>query len=355
MATMKNGHVVKETILITGLNGYLAGRTAELALREGYRVRGTVRNKLAGENVKTALCDLGYRPDDIEVLELQDICNQNDLEVAAKGCSAIFHLAAPMAEIWTLPPSQVVSVAVDSTAAVLNAAMKAGSAMKAVVFLSSTGAMFDLPMENRHYTEADWSKTAEPIFEEKGDGAGGFYAYMASKTKAEKLFWKFRDEHRPSFAMMALQPAYFIGPPLVPWKSAENIPYSNRNIWSVVAGEDIPGPMEVYGDTVDIRDIARMLMWSVSNPQKADGQRVVCSSAVGGGQAIADILAKRMPALQIKPGKPGEGYAPDYKPAKGVAGFDSSKALEMMGLDWMPYEESIIDMAKFLQRYIVPS
>ncbi|KAI1820928.1 hypothetical protein F4861DRAFT_32163 [Xylaria intraflava] len=345
----------KSTILITGLNGYIAGRTAELALKEGCRVRGTVRNKSAGENVKTALCQLGYQADDVEVVEVPDMCRQDDIDLAARGCNAIFHLAAPMADIWTRPPSEVVQIAVDSTIAVLNAAMKAGSDMDAVVFVSSAAAMFDLPMENRNYTEKDWNTKSEPIFEEKGEDTGGFHAYLASKTRAERLFWKFRDDHRPSFAMAALQPTYCIGPPLIPWEAPENIPYSNQNIWSVVSGKDVPGPMEVYGDTIDIRDIARLLMWSASNPGKADGQRFVCSSAVGGGQAITDILARRMPELQIQRGQPGQGYSPDFKPNGSVPGFDSTKAVSTTGWDWMSYEESVVDMAKFLQRYIVSS
>ncbi|KAI2633938.1 hypothetical protein GGS21DRAFT_519281 [Xylaria nigripes] len=347
--------IAKQTILITGLNGYLAGRTAELCLKEGYRIRGTVRNKLAGDNVKTALCQLGYRAEDIDVVEIPDLCRQGDLEYAARGCCAIFHLAAPMAELWTLPPSEIVRIAVESTASVLNAAMKAGSTMKSVVYLSSAAALFDLPMENRLYTERDWNQTSEQIFEHKGDDTSCFLAYFASKTKAEKLFWTFRDQHKPSFGMTALQPTYFIGPPLIPWKASKDIPYSNSNIWNVVAGRDIPDPMEVYGDTIDIRDVARMLLWSVSNQGKADGQRFVCSSAVGGGQAIADILARRMPALKIQSGQPGQGYSHDFKPKNDVAGFNSSKAVAMTGRSWIPYEDSIVDMARFLQRYIETS
>jgi uncharacterized protein YbjT (DUF2867 family) len=80
-----NGNHIKPTILITGLNGYLAGRTAELVLREGYRVRGTVRNEAAGQRVKETLCDLGYHAGDIEVIQVSNICEQGSLELAANG------------------------------------------------------------------------------------------------------------------------------------------------------------------------------------------------------------------------------------------------------------------------------
>jgi len=35
-------------VLITGVNGYIASRTAEAFLTEGYHVRGTVRSKASG-------------------------------------------------------------------------------------------------------------------------------------------------------------------------------------------------------------------------------------------------------------------------------------------------------------------
>jgi hypothetical protein len=108
----------------------------------------------------------------------------------------------------------------------------------------------------------------------------------------------------------------------------------------------------IYGDTVDIRDVARILLWSALNPELSDGQRFICSSAVGGGQAIADILRKRMPSLKVQRGCPGQGYSPDYKSRAGICGFDSSRVTKATGQDWIPYEESVVDMAKFLQRYL---
>ncbi|KAI0405238.1 hypothetical protein F4802DRAFT_606980 [Xylaria palmicola] len=348
------GEQPRHTILITGLNGYLAGRTAELALREGYRVRGTVRNKLAGQKVKAALCRLGYCADDIEVVEISDICRHDALELAADGCCAILHLASPISDIWTLPPTEVVRIAVESTASVLSAATKASRTMKSVVLVSSSAALFDPPLEDRLYTEEDWNTTSEDVIDRDGDDAGGFDAYLASKTAAEKLFWKFRADHLPSFGMTALQPTYFIGPPLIPWKTAADIPYSNSDFWKVVSGGEIPGPMMVYGDTVDVRDVARVLLWSAAHPARADGERFVCSSAVGGGQAIADILRKRAPALAgaVQRGRPGNGYVPDYRPRPDAAGFDAAKAVAATGEDWIPYEESVLDMAQYLRRYL---
>ncbi|KAI3316913.1 NAD(P)-binding protein [Xylariaceae sp. AK1471] len=347
-----NGKHTKPIILITGLSGYLAGRTAELVLKEGYRVRGTVRNEASGQKVKVALCNLGYSTDDIEVVQISDICERGAFELAADGCCAILHLAFPISDIWTMSPPEVVRISVESTESVLNAAVKAGRTMKSVVLVSSAAALFNMPLENRHYTESDWNTTSEQIVQQEGDKAGGLHAYFAGKTAAENLLWKFRNDHRPSFAITTLQPTYFIGPPLIPWKSPADIPYPDSDFWKVVAGEEVPGPLVCYDDSIDVRDVARMLLWSARNPEKADGERFACSSAVGGGQAIADILRRRMPSLNIQQGQPGKGYSPDYKPRPGVGGIDASKAVAVTGENWIPYEESVVDMARFLERYL---
>jgi len=77
--------IAKPTALITGLNGYLAGRTAELVLKAGFRVRGTVRSKEAGLRTKAALCSLGYSEDDIELVVISHLCQQGALDRAADG------------------------------------------------------------------------------------------------------------------------------------------------------------------------------------------------------------------------------------------------------------------------------
>jgi hypothetical protein len=119
----------------------------------------------------------------------------------------------------------------------------------------------------------------------------------------------------------------------------------------IVTANTIPEPMFVYGDTVDIRDVARMLLWPVQHPKKADGQRFVCSSAVGGGQAIVDILNKERPSLKVERGTPGQGYLPDYEPKAGIGAFDGSKAVLATGQNWIPYEQSVVELVDFLERY----
>ncbi|XXG99898.1 hypothetical protein Hte_006239 [Hypoxylon texense] len=349
----------KGTILITGLNGYLAGRLAEAALRAGYAVRGTVRNLAAGAEVQKALLGLNCGGG-AEVVHVPDITEPGAFDRAVIGCTAIAHLAAPVNETWTLEPSEVVRMAVSSTTGILDSALKAGLQLQSVVFMSSAAALFDVPPEPGVYSEKDWNTTSEPAVKELGRDAGGLHAYCASKTVAERAFWQFRDERKPTFSMTSIQAtshlsqqySYFIGPPLVPWKTKEQIPYSLSNVLKLLQKEDVPGPMLLYESSIDIRDVARVIMWSATNPKVADGERFLCASAVGGAQATADILNKHMPSLGVAKGSPGQGYESGYPSTSGTIAFDANKAAKSTGQDWIPYETSIIDTAKVLLQYL---
>ncbi|KAI1376615.1 NAD(P)-binding protein [Hypoxylon crocopeplum] len=341
----------KGTILITGLNGYLAGRVAEAVLKAGYSVRGTVRNLAAGAEVHQALLDLGYGAG-AEVVQVPDMTEPGAFDEATIGCSAIFHLASPVNETWTLHPAEVVRMAVSSTEGVLYSALKAGPQLQSVVYMSSAAAIFDVPPEPGVYTEKNWNTTSEPAVTKLGSDAGGLHAYCASKTAAERMFLRFRDERKPAFGMTTVQATYFIGPPLVPWKTKDRIPYSISNAWTLLQGQDVPGPMLLYESTIDIRDVARVILWSALNPQAADGERFLCASAAGGAQAVADILNKHKPSLGVAKGNPGQGYEPDYESASGTIAFSAKKAVQATGQDWIPYETSIIDTAEFLLQYL---
>ncbi|KAI1138660.1 NAD(P)-binding protein [Hypoxylon sp. FL0543] len=338
----------KGTILITGFNGYLAGRVAEAALQAGYSVRGTVRNLAAGAEVQKALLGLGYGSG-AEVVQVPDMTEPGAFDEAAIGCSAIIHLASPVNDIWTLDPREVVRMAVNSTTGILESALKAGPQLQSVILMSSAAAIFDVPTEPGVYSEKDWNISSDPAVEKLGREAGGLHAYCASKTAGERAFWRFREEQKPTFSMTTIQATYFIGPPLVPWKTKEQIPFSLTNLWKLLRGEEVPGTMLLYDTTIDIRDVARVILWSVLHPKEADGERFLCASATGGSQAMADILNKHLPELGVAKGNPGEGYEPGYPSTSGTIAFDGSKAVKVTGQDWIPYETSILDTAEVLR------
>ena len=128
-----------KTVLITGINGYIASALGLFLLQRGYKVRGTVRHAKRAQR----LLNGAYAPygDRFEMLVVFGVFADKSLDQAVAGVHVIFHLASPVAfQIRTL--SKVVDPAVKLTEDVLNAALNsAGPQLEAVIVTSSGAAM----------------------------------------------------------------------------------------------------------------------------------------------------------------------------------------------------------------------
>lgn len=124
-------------------------------------------------------------------------------------------------------------------------------------------------------------------------------------------------------------------------------------IWQILSGQEIPKPLTPNPGYVDVRDIARVAVFSVDHPDKANGERFLLASGLVPPQAAADVLRKSYPERQdiIKAGTPGQGYFPGYKfPEERV--LDASKAVKVTGQDFYSVEQTITDTAKSLEKFL---
>lgn len=128
-----------KTVLITGINGYIASTLGLFLLQAGYAVRGTIRD--AGKAHR--LLDGAYAiyRDRFEMVIIPDMSTDSSLDHAVVGVNIVFHLASPVA-FHLRAISEVVDPAVKLTESVLNAALHhAGPQLEAVVVTSSGAAM----------------------------------------------------------------------------------------------------------------------------------------------------------------------------------------------------------------------
>jgi nucleoside-diphosphate-sugar epimerase len=72
-----------KTVLITGINGYIAGVLGQLLLTKGYSLRGTTRRAASVE----PLLKGAYAPykDRIQIIEVSDMTKSGAFDEAAKG------------------------------------------------------------------------------------------------------------------------------------------------------------------------------------------------------------------------------------------------------------------------------
>ncbi|KAJ4302531.1 hypothetical protein N0V88_002680 [Collariella sp. IMI 366227] len=337
----------KGTVLVTGANGYIAARTVEAFLNAGYSVRGTVRSLSSSSEVKGALTEYA---DKLEFVEVPDITLPGAFDDAVKGVNAIAHLASPVSFDFT-DPEPVLRSAIDGTIRVLQSAQKERG-MKSVVLMSSITAIMQQHEEDYTLTEVDWNTRSETMVAKLGKATPGPMIYAASKVAAERAMWKFRDEHKPKFTLTALNPCFVVGPPLVTPASADKIAMTTRIISDVFMGKLLAqaGSPSVYSGFVDIRDVARLVVFGVEHPEKADNERFLAAGHYSPPQAVADILREEFPerAEIIEKGTPGEGYSSDYRFPKKMV-YDGTKAVRVTGQEYIPWRQTVLDTIEKLK------
>ncbi|KAK0710645.1 hypothetical protein B0H67DRAFT_601619 [Lasiosphaeris hirsuta] len=337
----------KGLVLVTGANGYIAAKTVEAFLHAGWSVRGTVRSIKSAKGVIEALPEYA---DKLSFAEVPDITVPGAFDEAVKGVDAVAHLAAPVSLFFT-DPEPVLKGAIHGTLRALESAHKEPS-IKTFVLMSSITAILGQKEGDYTFTEADWNTAALPLVEELGKAAPSRVIYSASKVAAEQTLWKFRDENHPTFAMTAINPVLVAGPPLVVPASQDKIGETFRLPADVYVGKPLeeaglPSATSAY---VDVRDVARLVIFGVEHPEITNNERFIVSSAWSPAQAVADILHKSYPerASIIKEGTPGEGYLPGYKFFPKFV-VDGSKAATVTGQDYIPWEKTIIDTVEKLK------
>lgn len=135
------------------------------------------------------------------------------------------------------------------------------------------------------------------------------------------------------------------GPPLVAPKDSKNVGETVQNVWQVLAGHDISGPLGGPGDYVDVRDVARLFLWAVEHPETADGERYIAYGDKGSAHKIAGILREHYPGRRDIIKDYPAGVPGDYS-------IDASKAVKATGQDFIKYEKSVLDAAKSFEVYL---
>ncbi|KAI0148880.1 hypothetical protein BJ166DRAFT_571158 [Pestalotiopsis sp. NC0098] len=339
----------KGMVLVTGANGYIGARTVEAFLDAGYSVRGAVRSQSAGQGLQNALSK-AVSAGRLELVQVPDITVSGAYDDAVKGVTAIAHLASPVSFNFT-DSEYVVGTAVNSVKSILASAKKE-TGIKHCVFMSSIVAIISEKPQGHIFTEADWNDAAPKAVAEQGDAATGRQIYGASKTLAERAFWSFREEQKPTFTMNTVNPVLVGGPPLILPSDPDKITETVIFIWKVFSGQPIPASLG-FGAYVDVRDVARLAVFSVEHGSDVNKQRYIALSGWGSPQAAADILREKYSQTdRIQEGAPHSDYLPDYSFPPQAPQIDASHAVKATGQGWIGFDTMVVDTAKAFERYL---
>ena len=333
---------MSKRVLLTGVSGFVGQHCAVELLKNGYIVRGSIRNISKEKEVREGIAKVIDAKNNLEFCQL-DLLSDKGWDKAMEGCDYLLHVASPFVIAEPKDENEMIKPAIEGTLRALNAAKKAG--VKKVVLTSSTVAMTGDKKKN-HLTQESWTNS-------KTDKVS---AYMKSKTLAEKAAWDFYKNQDSSSKMelTVVNPGPIYGPTLTGNLSGASM----SMIRDIITGKVPMLPNANYVMS-DVRDIAQIHVQAIENDQ-SNGQRfIVTSEQPYSFLSVASILKKN----GYKKANPKK--APSFllkfmsifsSEMKGMLPFVDSMVtaditLTKKTFNWqpIPFEKTIVDTAKSIQ------
>jgi dihydroflavonol-4-reductase len=254
-----------ETVLVTGVTGFIAKEVTRRLLAQGYRVRGTLRAMSRADEVRRLV---GANEDALELVEA-DLTSDRGWREALQGCAYVQHIASAFPLSQPRDREALVDVARGGTLRVIDHALDAGvrrivltSSIVAMMYRSGWGPGFRI-------TEADWS---DPDWRPAT-------AYIVSKTRAERAAWERVRARGRERDLVTINPGLVLGP--VP---DGDLSTSVALIEQMLDGK-LPALPPIGFAAVDVRDVANLHVAAMTAPD-AGGHRLIAS---GGAVTLADL------------------------------------------------------------------
>ena len=332
----------KKKVLVTGASGFIALHCISALLKNGFHVRGSLRDLNKESDIRNALGSK-LKDENFEVCKLE-LLDDKGWEEATSNCDYLMHIASPCVFKEPKNEKEIINPAVYGTLNALRAAH--ASNIKKVVLTSSIGSI--VYGHNKVVCNpSDWSDISFP--------AG---TYIKSKTLAEKKAWEFVSKLKcPSLAMTTIHPGMVFGPLL----SNQIKTTSASLILKIIKGE-YPALPNIYFSVVDVRDIAKIHVDSLSN-NKSDFKRVIASSP----KAISFLEISRTlrklgydkSTLNQVPNKVINllsYFNKDMKTSalmikRGFFSLDISETISMYDWDPIAFDKTMFDMINSLKKF----
>jgi dihydroflavonol-4-reductase len=332
----------KECVLVTGGTGFIAQHCILALLREGYRVRTTVRSLSRESEVRQNLKTGGAQPGTGLAFLATDLGSDKGWAEAVQGCTYVIHCASSTPSGTYATDDEWIKPAVDGNLLVLRAARDAG--VKRFVLTSAFGAVgCGHEPKNRPFDESDWS-----------DLSASLAPYQRSKTLAELAAWDFIEREGNGMEMASINPTTVLGPALGPDYS-----HSIRLIKEILDG--LPGSPKLNSGFIDVRDVADLHLRAMTTPA-ARGERFV---AIAGqsmwlsdvshilrrrlGPAARKVSTRTLPNWLVRFGALFNPKARQVVPLLGLnLNATSAKAQRLLGWSPRSAEEAIVATAESL-------
>ena len=270
-----------DTVLVTGITGYIGSHVAAKLVGAGYDVRGTVRALGKGRRVLKAMSEHGVDSSRIDLVQA-NLASDEGWKAAVEGCRFVQHIASPFPSDPPRDREALVPEARAGAMRVIEHGLAAGA--ERVVMTSSLVSMMGQPGrgERMVVTEDDWS---DPDWKP-------LTAYPVSKTRAERAAWDYVVGHGMKERLVTVCPGLVVGPD----------PFNNGGasldlIRGLMEG-DFPATPRIAYPLIDIRDCAAIHVAAMTAPE-AGGRRLMAAGETLWMSQIADVLRESYPGAKL--------------------------------------------------------
>ncbi|KAH8742662.1 ketoreductase [Diaporthe sp. PMI_573] len=331
--------------LLTGATGFLGGHVLNTLLRRGHSVVATVRSEEKGRQIRASHSD--FSQEKLDYVVVPDIAAPGAFsKMELHGLEAVVHVASPFHYNTTDVKKDLIDPAVLGTTGVLRSVKESYPGVTRVVITSSFAAILNMGNvmsgTKKTYSEADWS----PVTLEDGL-ANANVAYVASKALAEKAAWDFIDTEKPNFTLSTINPPMIYGPVKYHVKSLDSVNTSNQFLADVLSGKYKSGlPPTGFPLWVDVRDVALAHVLAMEK-EEAAGKRFLITAGFYKNADLVQTVWNNFPELREKLPEE-ENWGLSEKPNLEPWGYDNSRAEKILGIQWTPYEKTVVDSVSSL-------
>ncbi|KAK0706975.1 hypothetical protein B0T26DRAFT_744051 [Lasiosphaeria miniovina] len=344
-------------VLLTGGSGFIAAHILEQLLAKGHSVVTTVRTEDKAAKIREAYADKSAAGE-LQTVVVPDIARLDAFDDVVKipGIEVVLHTASPFHFKISDPKKDLVDPAVIGTTGILKAIARSAPAVRRVVVTSSFAAILDEPKISNPatvFSEASWNPvTIDDIYRSSAT------AYRASKTLAERAAWAFvaapPADSVAKFDLVTVNPPMVFGPVAHHLASLDGLNTSNERFLDLLRGKWKAGGVPSTGAAmiwVDVRDVAAAHVRAGLELPAAGGKRLFTTAGSYSNAAIVDIVRRNFPAdAAILPSDDqlGPGKLP---PADQRFKVDNAATTELLGIDWIPFEKTVVDTIKSLKEH----
>lgn len=332
-------------VLVTGASGFIAKHVIAELVRQGYSVRGTIRDLRRADEVARGIGNAGATASAVEFVEV-DLLSDAGWDEAVAGCTYVQHVASPFPIKHIKNADEIIRPAREGTLRALKAATKAN--VKRMVLTSSVAAITTPWPEAQYghvFDETDWTNPERPDIS----------PYTRSKTIAERAAWDYVKKTPGAPELAVINPAFVLGP-------APDADLSTSiEVIKLIGTGAYPFAPKIAFPVSDVRDVAVTHVLAMLNPEAA-GQRFITANGYIRLMELGQLVAKALPDLKRKVPR---GELPDFA-VRLMAVFDTrlkavlpdlgfprpisnAKALKILGQKFHSPEEAVTAAAASLR------